>query len=222
MRFHNLRALGSTDPRVIDAALRFDDWLTMAVEEPDEQGALASAGILVRGAGRPVLRPARAASGSVVGRGGRGRRRPRTAHLQRSHHRQGCLRVPVRLSAINHESANLPAGDSRDRPEFNHVNQLFREPESPCICATVGEKQLQPFVKTRTSFLDGHHRAPAKPRKSWSDNLNERRSQPMVQTASAYVSVHVAVDGTGSTAQDSRHRLSLGVTDGARHAQVLR
>ena len=37
MSFHNLRAFGSTDPRVLEAAQRFDDWLTMAVEEPDER-----------------------------------------------------------------------------------------------------------------------------------------------------------------------------------------
>ena len=37
MSFHNLCAFGSTDPRVVDAAQRFDDWLTTAVEEPDEQ-----------------------------------------------------------------------------------------------------------------------------------------------------------------------------------------
>jgi aromatic ring-opening dioxygenase catalytic subunit (LigB family) len=37
MSFHNLRAFGSTDPRVLDAAQRFDDWLTTAIEEPDEQ-----------------------------------------------------------------------------------------------------------------------------------------------------------------------------------------
>ena len=36
MSFHNLRAFGSTDPRVIEAAQRFDDWLAAAVEEPDE------------------------------------------------------------------------------------------------------------------------------------------------------------------------------------------
>jgi aromatic ring-opening dioxygenase catalytic subunit (LigB family) len=36
MSFHNLRTFGSTDPRVLDAAQRFDDWLTMAIEEPDE------------------------------------------------------------------------------------------------------------------------------------------------------------------------------------------
>ena len=36
MSFHNLRAFGSTDPRVVDAAQRFDDWLAAAVEEPDE------------------------------------------------------------------------------------------------------------------------------------------------------------------------------------------
>jgi aromatic ring-opening dioxygenase catalytic subunit (LigB family) len=36
MSFHNLRAFGSTDPRVIEAAQRFDDWLASAVEEPDE------------------------------------------------------------------------------------------------------------------------------------------------------------------------------------------
>jgi aromatic ring-opening dioxygenase catalytic subunit (LigB family) len=37
MSFHNLRAFGSTDPRVLEAAQRFDDWLAAAVEEPDEQ-----------------------------------------------------------------------------------------------------------------------------------------------------------------------------------------
>ncbi len=113
MSFHNLRAFGSTDPRVIDAAQRFDDWLAAAVEEPDEAGASRSAGILVGGARRAVLPPARGASGAVV-RGGRRRaRRPRAAHLQRSHHRQGRLRLPVRLSAVNHESANFAVGDSR-------------------------------------------------------------------------------------------------------------
>ena len=33
----NLRAFGSPDPRVLDAAQRFDVWLTTAIEEPDEQ-----------------------------------------------------------------------------------------------------------------------------------------------------------------------------------------
>ena len=33
MSFHNLRAFGSTDPRVVDAAQRFDDWLMTAVED---------------------------------------------------------------------------------------------------------------------------------------------------------------------------------------------
>src|SRR6185436_3691153 len=37
MSFHNLRYFGSTDPRVIDAAQRFDAWLTTAVEAPDEE-----------------------------------------------------------------------------------------------------------------------------------------------------------------------------------------
>ena len=37
MSFHNLRAFGSTDPRVVDAAQRFHDWLRAAIEEPDEQ-----------------------------------------------------------------------------------------------------------------------------------------------------------------------------------------
>jgi len=36
MSFHNLRYFGSTDPRVIEAAQRFDDWLTAAVEARDE------------------------------------------------------------------------------------------------------------------------------------------------------------------------------------------
>jgi aromatic ring-opening dioxygenase catalytic subunit (LigB family) len=36
MSFHNLRYFGSTEPRVIAAAQRFDEWLTAAVEAPDE------------------------------------------------------------------------------------------------------------------------------------------------------------------------------------------
>jgi aromatic ring-opening dioxygenase catalytic subunit (LigB family) len=37
MSFHNLRYFGSTDPRVTDAAQRFDDWLTAAVAKSDEE-----------------------------------------------------------------------------------------------------------------------------------------------------------------------------------------
>ncbi len=36
MSFHNLRYFASTDSRVIEAAQRFDDWLTAAVEAVDE------------------------------------------------------------------------------------------------------------------------------------------------------------------------------------------
>lgn len=36
MSFHNLRYFASTDSRVIEAAQRFDDWLTTAVEAADE------------------------------------------------------------------------------------------------------------------------------------------------------------------------------------------
>jgi aromatic ring-opening dioxygenase catalytic subunit (LigB family) len=36
MSFHNLRYFASTDPRVVEAAQRFDDWLTAAVEAADE------------------------------------------------------------------------------------------------------------------------------------------------------------------------------------------
>lgn len=37
MSFHNLRYFASTAPRVVEAAQRFDDWLTGAVEEPDQE-----------------------------------------------------------------------------------------------------------------------------------------------------------------------------------------
>ncbi|HKP23812.1 MAG TPA: hypothetical protein VJV39_08095 [Dongiaceae bacterium] len=174
MSFHNLRYFGSTDPRVVGAAQRFDEWLIAAVEEPDEE------------------------------------KRSRASYLQRQDHRQGRFRLPVRLIAVNHESENFAVGDSRQRGEINHANQPFREPGSPGICATVAKKQLQPFVKSRILFLDKCHTAPAKPRNSWGGNLNERDHAPIFQTASTYVSVRVAVDGTGLTPQDSGHRLSLG------------
>ncbi|HET6160046.1 MAG TPA: class III extradiol ring-cleavage dioxygenase [Dongiaceae bacterium] len=35
MSYHNLRYFGSMEPRVVDGAQRFDDWLTAAIEEPD-------------------------------------------------------------------------------------------------------------------------------------------------------------------------------------------
>jgi hypothetical protein len=53
-------AFGSIDLRAVDSVQRFDDWLTVVVDEPDEQGALAGAGSLVRGAGRRI--PPRARS----------------------------------------------------------------------------------------------------------------------------------------------------------------
>ena len=113
MSFHNLRAFGSTDPRVIEAAQRFDDWLAGGGRGTGRSRAVARAGILVGSARCAVLPPARGASGAAV-RGRRGRaRRPRAADLQRSHHRQGRLRLPVRLSAVNHESANFAVGNSR-------------------------------------------------------------------------------------------------------------
>ncbi|HEY3149040.1 MAG TPA: class III extradiol ring-cleavage dioxygenase [Dongiaceae bacterium] len=37
MSYHNLRYFGSMDPRVLDGARRFDDWLVAAVEEPDPE-----------------------------------------------------------------------------------------------------------------------------------------------------------------------------------------
>ena len=45
MSYHNLRHFGSMDPRVIEGARCFDDWLTAAVEQPDaarRAGALQS------------------------------------------------------------------------------------------------------------------------------------------------------------------------------------
>jgi aromatic ring-opening dioxygenase catalytic subunit (LigB family) len=35
MSYHNLRYFGSTDPRIVASAQRFDDWLTASVEQPD-------------------------------------------------------------------------------------------------------------------------------------------------------------------------------------------
>lgn len=68
------------DLRAVDAVQRFDDWLTLGGDKPEEQGALAGAASLVRGAGRRI-RLAGRASGSVVCPC---RRRPRQVHLQRS------------------------------------------------------------------------------------------------------------------------------------------